>query len=79
MVHLDALVVADLLLLSQLLRVLDDQPLEVLLRGRLQQPLSEVHVGEDGGEGPTRLQGVLGAFLRGREGGEGGSVTSGSV
>lgn len=64
-VHFDALVVRDLLFLGQLLRVLDDERLELLLVGSLQEFLPEVHVGEDGGEGAARLQGVLGPFLLG--------------
>lgn len=53
----------DGLLLGELLRVLEQDPLELVLAPRLEQPLPQVHVREERGERPARLQRVLRALL----------------
>ena len=49
--------------MRQLLRVLEQDALEVFLVAGFQQPLAQIHVGHQRGERSARLQRVLGRFL----------------
>lgn len=53
----------DRLLFGQFLRVLEQDPLELILGPGLEEPLPQVHIGEQRGKRAPRFQCILRAFL----------------
>ena len=53
--------------LRQLLRMFQQDALEIVLVGRLHQTVAEIHVGQQRRERPPRLQRVLGRFLNSKK------------